>query len=195
MLGLSDCTVPSAVFFEKQEKDNLPSYVHRYPKKYFRDFALESFLRKTVRNQPAWRAGGGQLGNLGSPLNLPRASFDGDDGHTLALESPPVKMHTLEHTRDAAAKWAEVTPLSKEKHRPVRFLSYQIRLLDITPEQLESVVATLDTLGVCHHVKRPYAEKTQLEMEDQVKEEKKRFKRMREEDEQGEWIEILRPFG
>ena len=110
-----------------------------------------------------------------------------------ALESPPVVMHTLEHTRDAA-KRAEVTPLSKEKQH-ARFLSYQIRLLDITPEQLETVVATLDALGVCHHIKKPYAEKTQLEMEDQVDDEKKRFKRMREEDEQGEWIEILRPFG
>jgi len=29
------------------------SYVHRCPKKYFRDFALINFLRKTVRNQPA----------------------------------------------------------------------------------------------------------------------------------------------
>ena len=123
------------------------------------------------------------------------SSYVGFPATYTLLESPPVVMHTLEHTRDAAAKWAEVTPLSKEKQRPVRFLSYQIRLLDITPEQLESVVATLDALGVCHHVKKPYAEKTQLEMEDQVDDEKKRFKRMREEDEQGEWIEILRPFG
>jgi len=44
------------------------SYVHRCPKKLFRDFALENFLRKTVKNQTARRAGGGQLGNLGSPL-------------------------------------------------------------------------------------------------------------------------------
>jgi len=45
-------------------------YVHRYPKKLFRDFFLLIFLPKTVRKQPARRAGGGQLGNLGSPLPL-----------------------------------------------------------------------------------------------------------------------------
>ena len=48
-----------------------PIYVHQYPRKLFRDFFLLIFLPKTVRKQPARRAGGGQLGNLGSPLTKP----------------------------------------------------------------------------------------------------------------------------